>query len=52
MDKDKLMGIDYLTTPVTELCNHPDYSPHAMEVVHTIAQMNTEQLDEIQIRGE
>lgn len=47
--KRPLIGNDYVTRPINELLQHPQYTPHALRVVSAILAMNTEQIEEITI---
>ena len=49
---EELTGNDYLNKPMTELLNHPDFSPQAMHAVATISTMTSAQLESINFRGE
>jgi hypothetical protein len=51
MSYEPLIGEDYLTKPVDQLKNHPDFSPHALRIVSAITKMNTKQLEQIDLIG-
>ena len=44
-----LTGNDYVTRPVNELAQHPDYTPHALRVIAAVLGMDTKQIEEITI---
>lgn len=45
----KLKGEDYLNMSIQELLKHPDYSPHALRVVHAVCGMTSKELEELNL---
>ena len=48
-EKRKLKGEDYLNMSIQELIQHPDYSPHALRVIHMVCGMSSKELEELNI---
>lgn len=52
MDEETLLpltGLDYITMSIKELAAHSEYSSHAHRVVSVICDMNTEQLEALEV---
>lgn len=47
--KRPLVGNDYVTKPINELTQHPEYTPHALRVIMAILSMNTKEIEELTI---
>lgn len=45
----KLTGMDYLTMTVTELVQYPNFSQHAFRVMTEIANMTTEEIENLDV---
>jgi len=51
MDYEPLTGMDYLTKSEKELRKPKDFSPHALRIITAISQMNTKQIEKIDLIG-
>lgn len=48
-DDNVLTGLDYATTPLTELIKHPDFNNHAMNIIAKIMSMSTKQIERLTV---